>query len=369
MTRKYASVLLALIVALPILACPSWAADAQPAPTRAMHAFPTVGGYEVLCGDFHMHTVHSDGKLTPRERVLEAWRYGYDVIAITDHGNFKAYKEALPLAEALGLVLIRGLETGVAKKEHMVALGVSADYKPRNPHAWAENKGEDHVFYQDQLREIEKAGGLVVQAHPHVGFREPLKWGIEQGIIVGVEVKNEVVGSRWNTEETHGTWCYPWGFDWALEYDLAVFANSDVHGKRGDKSPPITLVLAKERTDESVLEAIRERRTVAWFNGMLWGRRALLAKLIRTVVKLQRTADEDGGTWLRIQNQSPVPLEAALQARHTPDGTIEIGAYEEVIIKCDDLQSTFAIIRWENLWISVEQNLLTAHYCPLGRQQ
>ena len=58
--------------------------------------------WEVLRGDFHMHTTHSDGKLSPVDRVLERRNHGYDVIAITDHGNFRAYEEAREQAEALG---------------------------------------------------------------------------------------------------------------------------------------------------------------------------------------------------------------------------------------------------------------------------
>jgi len=372
--RKYGIALLVLAAFLALFACASWAAetavaekqDVEPTPKRPMHVFPRVGEYEVLCGDFHIHTPHSDGRLTGPERVLEAWRYGYDAIAITDHGNYKAYAEALPLAKSLGLILLRGLETGVHGKEHMVVIGISGDYGPRNPHHWAEKEGEERVFYQDQLRRIARDGGIVIQAHPHVGFREPLRWGIEQGIVRGVEVKNGVVGSGWATVETHGTWCYPWGFDWALEHNLAVFANSDTHAARGESDQPITLVFVKERTDKGVLDAVRGGRTVAWFNGMLWGRADLVSDLVQSLVNVRHTADENGSRWLRIENRGPVALKALLQAECTSDESIEIGPYEEALVNCDELQDTVSI-RWENIWTSPKENLLTAHDCQAIR--
>ena len=374
MIRKYATALLALMAFLPLLASPSWAADAaapekpelQPTLERPMHAFPRVGGFEVLWGDFHIHTIHSDGKLTPAERVLEAWRYGYDAIAITDHGNYKAYKEALPLAKTLGLILIRGLETGVANKEHFVALGVSEDYEPRNPHRWAESQGQEQVFYQEELRRIAEDGGVVIYAHPHVGLREPTLWGIGQGIIQGVEVKNGVVGRGWNTAETHGTWCYPWGLEWAKEHNLAVFANSDAHGRRGENAEPVTLLFVKKRSDKGVLDAIRGRRTIAWFDGMLWGGEKVLADLIRSSIGVRHTRDESGGGWLRLENRGPVALKAALQAECVPKEAVEIGPYAEVLVRCDDLKDTLAI-RWENIWTSPKDNLVTTHDCRSAR--
>ena len=50
--------------------------------------FPEVEGYQVLKGEFHIHTLYSDGQVTPEVRVYEAWRDGLDVLAITDHPEY-----------------------------------------------------------------------------------------------------------------------------------------------------------------------------------------------------------------------------------------------------------------------------------------
>ena len=52
---------------------------------RKMILVPEIDGYLTLKGDFHMHTVFSDGSVWPDTRVEEAWSDGLDAIAITDH--------------------------------------------------------------------------------------------------------------------------------------------------------------------------------------------------------------------------------------------------------------------------------------------
>ena len=54
---------------------------------------PKVNGYTLYKGDFHVHTIYSDGDVTPRERIREAWYDGLDVIAITDHLEIRTYEK------------------------------------------------------------------------------------------------------------------------------------------------------------------------------------------------------------------------------------------------------------------------------------
>ena len=51
--------------------------------------FPKVNGKNVYKADFHIHTIYSDAEVTPDARVIEAWRDGLDVIAITDHMEYR----------------------------------------------------------------------------------------------------------------------------------------------------------------------------------------------------------------------------------------------------------------------------------------
>ena len=50
---------------------------------------PKVGAYNVYKADFHIHTIYSDGDITPAMRVDEAFADGLDIIAITDHMEYR----------------------------------------------------------------------------------------------------------------------------------------------------------------------------------------------------------------------------------------------------------------------------------------
>ncbi len=310
------------------------------------HDFPPVGCWEVLCGDFHMHTVNSDGKLTTRERVEESYNLGYDVIAITDHGKPGPYRVARYLGEPLGLIVVPGFETGVLGKEHYVALGAPATFKPRDSHRWSEKPGEKTVHYQEEMRAIAEAGGILFQAHPPNEWREPTDWGVKQGIIVGVEIQNGYGKVESGSGPLGGVQCYPHSFDWALKNNLALFANSDVHGTRRQGPQPVTLVFVSERTPEGVMEAIRARRTVAWFNGIVCGREELVSKLLSAAV----SAKKSGPTQLTIENCSPIAFRAELRGN-----TIELPPYERTKLEWSGGSSM--TIRWLNVWTSLTSNL------------
>ena len=53
---------------------------------------PNVNKYVVLKSDLHIHTIYSDGNVTPEYRVQEAWTDGLDVIAITDHVEYRKWE-------------------------------------------------------------------------------------------------------------------------------------------------------------------------------------------------------------------------------------------------------------------------------------
>ncbi len=333
-------IILALILSFSL---PCLAAD-QP----VRHDFPPVGPYEVITGDFHIHTVNSDGRLTTRNRVQEAYQWGYDAIAITDHGRSVAYTVAKAEGDKLGMIVLRGFETGLARKEHLVVLNAPLDLKIRDAHNWAENPGEAKAFYQEQLTAIAEAGGIVIFAHPHVGYREPMLWAAKKGLIQGIELKNGVVGTGWNTVESHGTHWYPDAVNFGLEHDLAFIANSDMHGVRQPSNSPVTLLLVTERTPDAVVDAIRQRRTVAWFNGMLWGREKLLADLLAAAVTFTRSGDS-----IQIENHCPVALNLTVS-----DQKIELPAYGKASAN-GSARARSITVRWDNVWTGLKTNLQT----------
>ena len=313
------------------------------APVR--HEFPRAGAYEVLSGDFHMHTVNSDGKLTTVERVREAYDFGYDVIAVTDHSNNRGNRLARQAGEQLGLVVLTGFETGIRGKEHMNVLGTPLDYIPKCNHVMAETPDGPGAYYRTELKRIADAGGFILYNHPHVGYREPVEWGVAQGYIQGIEVKNGVVGSGWNTTNSHGAWCYPDAFAYALTHNLTLFANSDAHGPRNPKDRWVTLVLATERSREAVMEALTSRRTIAWFDGMLWGRERELVQVLDASVQAKKITD------YQVELINRCPVEFLLEIDGHP---VTLPAYGSAKLASPNGELNAV---WTNVWVSPDVQL------------
>jgi len=64
--------------------------------------------------DLHMHTIHSDGTLTPIELVKRGKSAGLTTISITDHDNVGGINEAKTIGDELGLEVIAGVELSAA---------------------------------------------------------------------------------------------------------------------------------------------------------------------------------------------------------------------------------------------------------------
>lgn len=63
--------------------------------------------------DFHSHTVHSDGTLTPVELVELAGKRGIKALALTDHDTTSGLEEAIKAGQRVGVELIPGIEISV----------------------------------------------------------------------------------------------------------------------------------------------------------------------------------------------------------------------------------------------------------------
>ena len=103
----------------------------------------------------------------------------------------------------------------------------------------------------------------------------------------------------------------------ALDHNLTIMGTSDIHGlidwefgvpKGGHR--PITLVLAKDRTEDAVKQALFDKKTVVYFKEMLIGRPAELMPIIETSLHIKTTSYIGKSDVLRIQidNQSSMPF-------------------------------------------------------------
>ena len=83
--------------------------------------------------DLHIHTTMSDGVLTPKEVIEEAYKNGVSVIAIADHDTTEAYNDELfSYAESKNIKLINAVE--ISTKVYKVGihvLGYNFDLKDK----------------------------------------------------------------------------------------------------------------------------------------------------------------------------------------------------------------------------------------------
>jgi predicted metal-dependent phosphoesterase TrpH len=127
--------------------------------------------------NFHMHTVASDGKLTPLELVRQAISIGLKGFAITDHHSVNGYQQAQADLErlrqkspTLQLTLWTGMEITARLLEvevHILAYTFDPQHPVLKPYLQSSNPLEKDAEAKQVIKSIHQAGGLAVLAHPH----------------------------------------------------------------------------------------------------------------------------------------------------------------------------------------------------------
>lgn len=269
--------------------------------SREIIRIPDIDGFVTLKCDFHTHTVFSDGQVTPMMRINEAWNDGLDAIAITDHIEYRPFKDivnpdfnksnemALKYGKEIGFMFIPGAE--ITRKKplgHLNALFIRDVNKLNVP---------DQV---EAIKEAVKQGAFVMWNHPGWPNDSCTMYDIHRSLIKdklihGVEVFNS---KEW----------YPRVMSWVKETGLTVMGNSDMHltvrnvywGER--MARPMTLVFAREKSLEGIKSALFEGRTLAVFYNHIAGKEELLKKLIKKCLDV-RLIDQKKET-IEISNNS-----------------------------------------------------------------
>ncbi|NLO67782.1 MAG: hypothetical protein GX098_04335 [Bacteroidales bacterium] len=244
--------------------------------------FPDIPGFHTLVADLHTHSVFSDASVWPTVRVEEALAEGLDVISMTDHVEYHPFKKYIPednlastelilnAAKNKPLIMIPGGEIS-ATSDHFNALFI--------------NNQNDTVLKNKtpsiRIKAAKDQGGFVFWNHP--GWTSRAKDGnapvdegfyqlMEQGQINGIEICN-------------GDEFWPETLVLAQRYHLTLLGNSDIHGVSHyaytpDRHRTVTLIFAKEKTPESVREALENQRTIVYCGNYLVGTPDLLTQLL-----------------------------------------------------------------------------------------
>ena len=289
---------------------------------------PDVNGYVTLKGDYHIHTVFSDGSVWPETRVQEALWEGLDVIAMTDHIDTRSrrwikrgyisdkcdrntpYKLAKDAAEGKDLIVINGGELSRRRPSgHTNVLFVNDNDKIVNE---AEKFDNDNALATEVgLKEARKQNAFIMWNHPHWGKYAPNetvmmpvhKRLLKEGLFDAIEVYNSSCGY---SPEAH---------EWCLKHNLAIMGCSDAHAPMfvsvdylGGQHRVVTLVFAKEKSEASLREAMDARRTAIFAEGMVYGREQELKPLFEACVLVKDVKWNKNGVSFTLENVSSIPV-------------------------------------------------------------
>lgn len=268
----------------------------------------TLNGYNVYKADLHTHSIFSDGLVHPKWRVYEAWQDGLDVMAVTEHIENRAYenmfheylKEYTDKEYQKGPAGLKNVDINFsireAKKE-AVKYGITIIPGSEITRSGSEvghfnalfTTDNNLIYDEDPVQSIRNAksqGALVMHNHPgwrrkDIKMTPTEKTAYGEGLIDGVEVMN-------------GGMFFPGIIDRVREYNQFIAANTDVHRTTAcdyrltGADRPMTLILAKDKSLESLREALVQRRTIAFGFNTLCGSEELLRDFFHACVKVTR---------------------------------------------------------------------------------
>ncbi|WP_170852578.1 Sb-PDE family phosphodiesterase [Sphingobacterium wenxiniae] len=295
---------------------------------REIISIPKVNGLTVLKCDFHMHTVFTDGHVWPNVRVQEAWKEGLDAISFTEHveytphsadvkpGNLRPHELAENLAAENNLILIKGTEvTRNTPPGHFNALFIE----------------DDANLVADRASELDKqAIQAVVDQNAFIFWNHP-GWKATQipGSYEWIPFVEEMYQAKnlHGIEVVNGFGFHKKALDWALDRNLTVIGNTDIHNliahdydiEREGVHRTMTLVMAKDRSAAAIREALEKGNTVAWSSNYLFGKEENIRDLFNACVTMGEAYHEKANNqgkvtkYYEISNNSDLYFELQLK--------------------------------------------------------
>ena len=302
-----------------------------------------MGDYNVYTADLHTHTIYSDGCVTPGYRVREAWRDGLDIVAITDHIEYRKterelyqFMDGYIKEEYRGLP--KGVNTNIAKTkpdERGILVNLNIGYEMAKQEGdkfgimvirGAEiTRGDNHfnvLFTKDNnkiydidteqsIRNAIKQGAFISHNHPTrdkntATEMTPLAEELHaKKLFNGIEVGNSL-------------WTRDWLFSYCIDNGYAPISGTDMHGTTAEKFHQsgnesvyrdMNLILAEKRDEKSIKEALFAGRTIAYHNNKLIGKEEYLVDLFKASVNISYSYDTNDATIVVLTNKSSFPYE------------------------------------------------------------
>ena len=355
-------------------------------PQRAELILPQIKGFNIYKADMHVHTFYSDGDVSAKGRVTEAYYDGLDIIAITDHIEYRPYEQKmlkatqgyhneLPKAKNYSITHKPADEKGIladlnvsyeeAKKpgERLGMLVIPGAEITRHP----DKVGHfNTLFIQDAnkiydadpeqaIRNAKAQGALIMHNHPGwkrktVDMNELHEKLYGEKLIDGIEIVN---GGSFGPKLIHR----------ALSNKLFTAAATDAHSttahifRQRGYFRTCTFVLAKELTMKAVREAFEKRRTLAYAYDNVMGAEDLVSELFHNSVSMHVAyTSSKGEKTVVLTNTSSIPYR--LRRGGKGEGTL-LSPFQTITFKvAKDKDLTFTVL---NLWTADDEHPNSKH--------
>ena len=309
---------------------------------RADIVIPQVKGYNVYKADLHTHSIYSDGEMTPAQRVTEAWEDGLDIVAITDHIEYRPSENEIlqymgdyirPEYRGVNKAVNTNIVNSLPNSQDIIAdlnLGCTMASKQAEKQGIMVIKGaeitrgelgcynalftkDNNAIYDTSLeaaiQNARSQGALIVCNAPRntgnadVSMLPQSKKLLDKGLIDGVEVATL---QKW----------YPALYPLCTDGRYAPIAASNSH-KMIDIEYPysgkeyfrnMTLILAERCDEESIKEALKAKRTIAYFGNMMVGSEELITELFKACIEVEYLSIDWKDKCVMVTNKSSLPL-------------------------------------------------------------
>jgi hypothetical protein len=226
--------------------------------------------------------------------LQEAWQEGLDAISLTDHMEYQPHRNEVSTNNNLPFGLIKD---DAAKSNVLLIKGAEVTRSTPPGHFNAiftedvsgfvtENSGERD---REAVQKAYEQNAFIFWNHP--GWKPNIEGSYEWLPLIDDLYKNKMLHG---IEVFNGFGFHMKALDWCIDKGLTVMGNSDVHNLIKDTYDlehdymhrTMTLILARERSESSVKEALLAGRTVAWAGKYLAGKEENVLNLFNACVEI-----------------------------------------------------------------------------------
>ncbi|ETN37347.1 uncharacterized protein HMPREF1541_08338 [Cyphellophora europaea CBS 101466] len=199
-----------------------------------------------LRGDFHMHSIYSDGRYLPSEQMENALKKGLDFIFFSEHNTDSGNNEVAGWRPegAQDLLVGRAIEV-TTRHGHWQAIGLAQGQKVE----WRYTNETDG--YAVAAQGVRESGALVSINHPFINCSR-CDWTLDWEHHDAIEIWN----GRWS--EANEQAVRKWHEELMAGKKITAIGGSDAHHPPDQNGLPTTVVKVSAKSQAGIVEGVRE---------------------------------------------------------------------------------------------------------------